>query len=684
MSNLLDCRYATLLEATGLGGHWQDMYYVALGGTEPRTKNITQLEYEWLGSQGRTEEHLNDRWYGFLGDAGYTMPSLQDRLKAWWCDGAPGLGGPAGPAFHGLTPDPITYEMLGVKEGVGDLTTTHTAVIYAPDFEGVQRKFGANEPVWEGGRVVRNYLRNSEGQWTDTTWWTDDGSGGSIDADGVVTLSAANEKYGAAAANSYDIDVAVGDKWIVTVDIELLSGTGELYMRYRTGTWDRPQNETFTLVGRQKISFDYTCTGASVNVQFLIGSANGAQSFQFYSMQVENATGRSDLVTPSEYIKNDQLAQADIPTKVFANANGNTVTNNVVTEAVGAPLPEVPYLKYQPGATNSCLDSNNLEGSAWSANGSSALVKDLEGLTGVPNTGFTITGSSTGDSVSQNFDTTSYVRSTDVFWYRPADSTSVQTYFLVRSNEYVIFNPSTSTFISASANITEHEFIDAGNGVMKLLITCEGVGGTAQALAFIASASGLATLGYLQVDRYVNKTIAEVRGLGPIFTTTAAVSTDATTYSVALANWGDDSGSAFYFEGAHAVETADPAVFGELAWLSHGQVNRPIYFETSPTNLFRSANISFGTASWAGGAPFTAQKLGAVFHAGDAKQDFNEGGNWRQEQAWTEWQGSHIPNNFYIMSYSSMSVTAKMRNLRRYDITSYQEGKDIIDDLMGA
>ena len=74
-----------------------------------------------------------------------------------------GAAPPAGPtlAFHALTPDATTYEMLGVKTGTGDLTATHTADVYgldagnastSPEGAAVYRLFGEDEAVWSGAR----------------------------------------------------------------------------------------------------------------------------------------------------------------------------------------------------------------------------------------------------------------------------------------------------------------------------------------------------------------------------------------------------------------------------------------------------------------------------------------------------------------------------------------------------
>jgi len=92
MSTFNDCKYNTLVTLTGLTGNVQDLYYIALNGPADRTISINELEFVWLGLQGVTSKHLNGRWMEFLENSGYNHPSLQERKKQWWCDGAPGLG----------------------------------------------------------------------------------------------------------------------------------------------------------------------------------------------------------------------------------------------------------------------------------------------------------------------------------------------------------------------------------------------------------------------------------------------------------------------------------------------------------------------------------------------------------------------------------------------------------------
>jgi len=98
MSNLNDCRLSALQTITGNTGHWQDLFYEALSGTGAETLN--ELIFTWLGTQGATQDNLNDRWVDFLLSSGYSG-SLSDMKKEWWCDGGNGL--PTGVPFADTT-----------------------------------------------------------------------------------------------------------------------------------------------------------------------------------------------------------------------------------------------------------------------------------------------------------------------------------------------------------------------------------------------------------------------------------------------------------------------------------------------------------------------------------------------------------------------------------------------------
>ena len=81
------------------------------------------------------------------------------------------------------------------------------------------------------------------------------------------------------------------------------------------------------------------------------------------TIQLENATGRTDTTTPSEYVSVGVLpapyhgANVD-GIKYFATENGNSVVSNVVTEGTGAAITG-GYLLMEPAATNQQIHANN-------------------------------------------------------------------------------------------------------------------------------------------------------------------------------------------------------------------------------------------------------------------------------------------------------------------------------------
>ena len=81
------------------------------------------------------------------------------------------------------------------------------------------------------------------------------------------------------------------------------------------------------------------------------------------TIQLENATGRTDTTTPSEYVSVGVLSSpyhgANVDgIKYFATENGNSVVSNVVTEGTGAAITG-GYLLMEPAATNQQIHANN-------------------------------------------------------------------------------------------------------------------------------------------------------------------------------------------------------------------------------------------------------------------------------------------------------------------------------------
>ena len=84
---------------------------------------------------------------------------------------------------------------------------------------------------------------------------------------------------------------------------------------------------------------------------------------------LENATGRADTTTPSEYVsvgvESAPYHGANVDgIKYFATENGNSVVSNVVTEGTGAAITG-GYLLMEPAATNRCDYSEAFDNAAW-------------------------------------------------------------------------------------------------------------------------------------------------------------------------------------------------------------------------------------------------------------------------------------------------------------------------------
>lgn len=87
--NVNDFKFQALV-SSGIGqATIPDMWKEWLVGETPGSSMdwaISHLEYMFLGSKGRTELALNDRWYGYLGSLGYSQLALPDRFYAWFFD----------------------------------------------------------------------------------------------------------------------------------------------------------------------------------------------------------------------------------------------------------------------------------------------------------------------------------------------------------------------------------------------------------------------------------------------------------------------------------------------------------------------------------------------------------------------------------------------------------------------
>ena len=613
------------------------------------------------------------------------------------------------PAFYALTPDETTYEMLGVSIGTGDLTTTHTADLYAPDFEGVYREFGADEPVWSGGRVAKNYIRNSE-TIEDGTYWSSivagDGSititPNQLDPDGGTTafrvqMTATGSNYaileGTANTLSYASSefrrssVYIKDNGGVNNQVNITTGSNTNNITTVTfdGTWKRYTNDAGT-AGNNNLSFNLTLRNNGA------GTALGTIDILVWHPQSEVFIDGSSTI-PNEYVPTEgQVTSAgDFVQKTFASTNGNTVLNNVVTEAVGTPLAEIPYLQYYPAAENTAKYSNDLLNWQYQQAAQTNTL-DQVGLTGEPNTATlsnkTTVGNGTGGLVTQGV-TTNCLKA----WVKKDTDQTRFPLIQIKNDTGVFINTQTGHAwgMSAIAPIAI-ESIDAGDWWIML---CEmntaassemRVWAAAQTTeddgSLVTTATGSAIFG--NIECHPDKTIAEVRGLGPIFTTTAAVATDATSYQFDVANFDNDSAAWYaetnqqgdFYSGWNAAAFVSP--YDALAEGVFGTASTDARLMIQDS----AGQINVGNALTSVGS----NKFGASYNNTDNLKAVNYSGAWSNTATYTGFNKATNPAIILfgspIIASRTISVPWQMRDLQRYDITSYAEGQGIIDDLM--
>ena len=607
----------------------------------------------------------------------------------------------AGPAFHALTPDETTYEMLGVKTGTGGLTTTHTAVIYAPDNNNVYQRFGADAPVWSGGREVTNYIKYNN-DLENAIWRKLYGC--SVNGEEItIGTDQPNARVDQYTTIQVPYSVGVGGNALLVP----ITGLTAEYKRYVA---------TLTTGLGYKVSFSVELKAGTVDTITLDmymssstqpncalrrnGTGVGATIFARNTMCEVFPPGSTGI--PSEYIDNTSAAIQ----KIFANQNGNTVTSNVVTEAVGTPLAEMPYLQYYPAATNKIIRSNDLTvASAWNA-GSAPYDADLVtsqdqiGITGAPNTA-TLLEDPTAAKYSiayQTFAISGTAQNTWKTWIKKDADTSrfpvvrcgftAQTYTPAGGDPFSYWHINTSTGAIVESDVTGSivsvaEMIDAGNWWLLCVQAADTTSKGRQTYTIYPAAA--TTIGVLttsaigtcivgQVEFHEGKTIAKVRGLGPMFTTTAEVTTDAPVYSFNVAN-DNNSAAAYYVE--HVMQGGYLSGFQRfLGTSTTGQ----LYLIPSPTGGLRSYN---GVEV----ASFTKAYEADVLWKEAVSYFLNENINININNVWGTPTGAMTVVYPQTLGYITLPRTdfispMKLRNIQRYDITSYQNGQTIIDDLM--
>jgi hypothetical protein len=346
----------------------------------------------------------------------------------------------------------------------------------------------------------------------------------------------------------------------------------------------------------------------------------------------------------------------------------------------------MPYLYKYPAATNAAFRSNDLASTPWvSRNGGSATFNQV-GLTGAPNTASLLTATAVGGLID-TYQPVTLVADTNPhtikIWVRKEAAANIRgvliTLTITADYKYVL-NTGTGvlTLVSGAATATEvagignwwcvHIQAPSQSTTTGYMVIQSGYNADGSAIA--NPQIGHAIIG--NAEWYVNKVIAEVRSLGPIFTTTAAVATVETRYSFDVANL-NRNGSVWYHENIPYDFPAGIAVnSGGGSIMLENYYTGYLMAITNPNTLrIPPSQINYGVFG-------TVMKMATLGSVADNKCICNFNGTYAPEGAWP----NPIPGIGPINIGPNSTVGWQVRNLRSYAITSFANGKTIIDGLM--
>lgn len=257
------------------------------------------------------------------------------------------------------------YEAAGSLGANATFARSSSATII--DHEGVIRTVPSDAARFNGLRYVRNLCSNAPdfSDWTINATYVGTRTLGITDPFGGNTAAIFDANLGTDGyfGPSTIYNVGASAKGIVSVFVRRISGSGEINVRtpdnanviiYPTSEWQR-----------------FSCASSAYYLGNFYGQiiVQNGSSIAVACYQLENATGRADTTTPSEYVSVGVLSApyhgANVDgIKYFATENGNSVVSNVVTEGTGAAIAG-GYLLMEPAATNRCDYSEAFDNAAW-------------------------------------------------------------------------------------------------------------------------------------------------------------------------------------------------------------------------------------------------------------------------------------------------------------------------------
>ncbi len=257
---------------------------------------------------------------------------------------------------------------LALQAGVGAPTFTRATAATVTDFEGLIKTVKSGEARFEGARRVENKITTPN--IADASWTKQKGGTG---VDPIVTYGQ-TDPFGGATASRLQLNRGNGNTASDFSDVYFnydysssstaKNGVIRIAVKSNTGS-----NQIFGLIGDtlnssvvwriattawQTFSLGVTSTSAFNNLEIAswgsYPTSTNSLDLLVAFPQAEITTGQSNQ-NPSEYVSTGVLSApyhgAGVDgVQYFTTQNGNTVASNVVTEAVGTPIPDATLHGY--------------------------------------------------------------------------------------------------------------------------------------------------------------------------------------------------------------------------------------------------------------------------------------------------------------------------------------------------
>lgn len=603
--------------------------------------------------------------------------------------------------FDAVGFDPVTYEMQGVLEGIGGLTTGRPGSINLEDYNGLYREFAAGEAGYAKGRVVSNLVAHGLNQFSKSGNVVVNGRQVTFTGNGTAT-TLASFRYADIADPSTPVDqVPV----VCTIKVRRISGGTMLgFETYGRGTYIDPaptysgtyvNEHALDLTGDQWVYFSATLNpnaegAGTFSVNFGIARLNHWGPYSDITVEVELISAEplygaalNTAFPPSEYVQNDIATHGsyDPVSKVYANLLGNTRdAAGMVTDGVGTALPEVPLLVIAPESTN--LTWPSLPGTVVNLTKTPDAVASVAPWRKATHYAATLSDAAhrTNDFhvdavAGTRYRLSFFAKAGGYNWVQLAGSSSV-----VGTTAWFNVNLTTGVIGNNGGGYSDAKVETLGNGwfrvsmLIEALFTTTDYGPLVSPLPSDLNSRLPTYIGNGTDGVYLDGMTCEVDILSPpIFTTGAPVTRPRDTYSFDESNHADDQG-VYYMEYQNPAQSLYVPVISKSNGAGQG-----ILMDLGYANELRSTGDASGVASSL--TPYdssSVHRIAVAYEDGVGKQ-CNSEGVYGTEVAYT----APWPDTFNALVLVPVVVDdmVYIRDIRRYN-ANFVEGKAIIDELM--